>query len=615
MSLTKKPALLLGVERKHNNNMADSQHSSYTCVRSLSLVRKYNVSGVVCSGGLGQVKLPSPKLKHSAISAVHREALSLKSVRLHVDSTGPDVEKWGNPPMTRISNCETRMDEVGHGAMVCSCCGQTRIEAMEANHSCQTTAAISCKTHLDVDEYNNTSTKSVDNLHSTRKNTLLNLKLNRRRKSFHGRENCFGGELQMASQLMDMDAPHNRLGVTTAVDTPKIRRAVSLDSGSHSEPNSSLCQSAKTLPSHHGSLTSPSDEDLSDHVVQDQSMSDSGVVSPRGSVSNLDQVSAHSLTTTPIKSDGAPERKPKEQENENLTVHTLESPLTLPTEADAGSNSGKQQKLAKSEPEVIEDSSSIGIILEISDGDPHLGISEPISDPWNIREEDAEDTDDDWDEFEPQAPVTEEASLFEMGSLVMGECDVCLDIILHLNLRLCCQAMVCNTCMDTYIRTEVVDNGHIKIKCPAVNCKSFVHRDEVVCRLAGVDKEKFYRFLVQANNKPNIKTCPRCSNLTTVELSMLQDSRVKKQGLQTTCPECSLNWCFSCQAPFHQGITCKEHRRGDKLLKKWAKERICGQPNAQKCPKCNVSVMFDQHDCVGKFFNLTTCHRASGLEN
>ena len=62
------------------------------------------------------------------------------------------------------------------------------------------------------------------------------------------------------------------------------------------------------------------------------------------------------------------------------------------------------------------------------------------------------------------------------------------------------------------------------------------------------------------------------------------------------CPECFLVWCFPCQAPWHEAVTCKEFRRGDKLLLRWAQQHVHGQANAQKCPKCKVTR--DAHGCI-----------------
>jgi len=113
-----------------------------------------------------------------------------------------------------------------------------------------------------------------------------------------------------------------------------------------------------------------------------------------------------------------------------------------------------------------------------------------------------------------------------------------------------------------------------------------MHRDEILARLSGADKARYAQFLIDANCDPLRRTCPRCSHVLTVDGHVL--SSADKYGLMVTCTECHLDWCFPCHAPWHAHMKCSEFRRGDKLLKSWAREQHYGQANAQKCPKCKV---------------------------
>jgi len=113
-----------------------------------------------------------------------------------------------------------------------------------------------------------------------------------------------------------------------------------------------------------------------------------------------------------------------------------------------------------------------------------------------------------------------------------------------------------------------------------------MHRDEILARLSGADKAHYAQFLIDANCDPLRRTCPRCSHVLTVDDEVL--STADKFGLMVTCTECHLDWCFPCHAPWHAQMKCSEFRRGDKLLKAWAREQHYGQVNAQKCPKCKV---------------------------
>ena len=83
---------------------------------------------------------------------------------------------------------------------------------------------------------------------------------------------------------------------------------------------------------------------------------------------------------------------------------------------------------------------------------------------------------------------------------------------------------------------------------------------------------------------------PRCSQLYSID----DPSKYKKTGTnskklpkQVQCSSCSLVWCFRCQAPWHENLTCKEFVKGDKMLHKWMNEKHEDQWNARKCPKCS----------------------------
>ena len=66
---------------------------------------------------------------------------------------------------------------------------------------------------------------------------------------------------------------------------------------------------------------------------------------------------------------------------------------------------------------------------------------------------------------------------------------------------------------------------------------------------------------------------------------------MRRAPTKVQCLECNLIWCFQCHSPWHDGIQCKEFRRGDRMLKKWAREVHYGQHNAQQCPSCKVCIL------------------------
>ncbi|CAG5122255.1 unnamed protein product [Candidula unifasciata] len=181
------------------------------------------------------------------------------------------------------------------------------------------------------------------------------------------------------------------------------------------------------------------------------------------------------------------------------------------------------------------------------------------------------------------------APMYPHRALMYHECEVCLTRSL-LRRRVCCDFHICPTCMGTYVAMKV-NEAKVQIECPSDRCAVLIHKDEINERLPQDLKEKFARFLINANTDPLKKTCPACSEVYCIEPQLLAVKKKKlKLGLKVQCPQCHLQWCFICQAPFHVEMTCKQFQMGDSMVRKWAKERSGGQSNAQKCPKCKIFI-------------------------
>jgi len=165
------------------------------------------------------------------------------------------------------------------------------------------------------------------------------------------------------------------------------------------------------------------------------------------------------------------------------------------------------------------------------------------------------------------------------------ECAICLEQVFCFA-RSCCGAVVCEDCLTEYLTTRVSE-GLIRMDCPIVHCQASVTRAEILSQLSDETRNRYIRFLVDANADPNCKTCPQCCEPTTVSKESLKNASTKR-GLSVKCVQCGQLWCFSCHAPQHPTLTCKEFLSGQLLLKKWAKHRRSDNhsPHAQKCPKC-----------------------------
>ncbi|KAM4866053.1 E3 ubiquitin-protein ligase RNF217 [Thomomys bottae] len=154
----------------------------------------------------------------------------------------------------------------------------------------------------------------------------------------------------------------------------------------------------------------------------------------------------------------------------------------------------------------------------------------------------------------------------------------------------CCKKAVCEECLKIYLSSQV-QLGQVEIKCPITECFEFLEETTVVYHLTHEDSIKYKYFLELGRIDSSTKPCPQCKHFTTfkkkghIPTPSRSESKYKIQ-----CPTCQFIWCFKCHSPWHEGVNCKEYKKGDKLLRHWASEIEHGQRNAQKCPKCKIHI-------------------------
>ena len=129
-----------------------------------------------------------------------------------------------------------------------------------------------------------------------------------------------------------------------------------------------------------------------------------------------------------------------------------------------------------------------------------------------------------------------EEMLYPQGEVTETECYVCFEEA-NLHRRLCCDFPVCDPCLESYLTVQVLQ-ANVNIECLNINCNSYIHRSEISARLPSKMKLKFYKFLIDANIDPTVKTCPRCSSGLQVDKVTLKKRKVLKNGLPVTCQRC-----------------------------------------------------------------------------
>ncbi|XP_027704440.1 probable E3 ubiquitin-protein ligase RNF217 [Vombatus ursinus] len=173
--------------------------------------------------------------------------------------------------------------------------------------------------------------------------------------------------------------------------------------------------------------------------------------------------------------------------------------------------------------------------------------------------------------------------------LLVLSCRVCLEDKAIKPLT-CCKKAVCEECLKRYLSSQV-QLGQVEIKCPITECNEYLEETTVLYNLPHDDVIKYKYFLELSRIDSSTKPCPQCKHFTTYKKRGHGPTPTKLENkYKIQCPICQFVWCFKCHSPWHEGVNCKEYKKGDKLLRHWASEIEHGQRNAQKCPKCKIHI-------------------------
>ncbi|CAL8393587.1 unnamed protein product [Gadus morhua 'NCC'] len=186
----------------------------------------------------------------------------------------------------------------------------------------------------------------------------------------------------------------------------------------------------------------------------------------------------------------------------------------------------------------------------------------------------------------PRASIRLSREESRVDCTALSNCLVCLlDRSSIVPLR-CCGKAVCDECLKRYISSQV-QVGKADIVCPILECSGLLEESLVVSHLANEELARYHYFLELCQLDASTKPCPQCNLFTTLKRNT-PDRSEHKYKIQ--CSACQFIWCFKCHSPWHSGLKCRDYRRGDKLLRKWASVIEHGQRNAQKCPRCKIHI-------------------------
>lgn len=151
-----------------------------------------------------------------------------------------------------------------------------------------------------------------------------------------------------------------------------------------------------------------------------------------------------------------------------------------------------------------------------------------------------------------------------------------------------CAHSFCKECISMQVKTTL-EEGVTVVKCLAVDCRAVLELDACRCMLPkGVLDLWENALCVKLIEEKDRLYCPfrDCS-------AVLLHDNYGEVITESECPFCHRLFCAHCNAPWHQGIDCKEFQRlnedergrEDLTFRKFAKEQKWG-----RCPRCKYYV-------------------------
>ncbi|KAK7906940.1 hypothetical protein WMY93_015552 [Mugilogobius chulae] len=190
------------------------------------------------------------------------------------------------------------------------------------------------------------------------------------------------------------------------------------------------------------------------------------------------------------------------------------------------------------------------------------------------------------DLVDPIADLSHRLSMEQAGAETSTQlCRVCLETETSPP-RPCCGMSVCEECMRLYVSSQV-RMAKALVSCPCPECTGFLEEGLLLSLMTNEEVARYRYFQELRQLDSSTKPCPQCNHFTTLKNHTPNRSEHK---YKIQCDSCQFLWCFKCHAPWHNGLKCREYRKGDKLLRSWASVIEHGQRNAQKCPQCKIHI-------------------------
>ena len=147
-------------------------------------------------------------------------------------------------------------------------------------------------------------------------------------------------------------------------------------------------------------------------------------------------------------------------------------------------------------------------------------------------------------------------------SASLRQCGVCFDLFPLSSMctsRAPCAHLFCWSCFHSYLLAQLDENRLLDLPCPEPSCSRPILSSEVKTVLSPYHYARYRRFRQQAllAADPRVRYCPnrRCQNIL---YGSTDNPRMH-------CERCGEWSCYTCQIPWHEGLTCLQVLRHTEL--------------------------------------------------
>ncbi|CAG8830642.1 17939_t:CDS:2, partial [Racocetra persica] len=141
---------------------------------------------------------------------------------------------------------------------------------------------------------------------------------------------------------------------------------------------------------------------------------------------------------------------------------------------------------------------------------------------------------------------------------------------------------ICSACVVKHIRSEIFKGNVVNIVCPSANCEVVLGYCDIKRLIPRDLFERYGLFLLRhvIRQLEDFRWCKRQGCGWGQEHSSGDEAPIM------TCHACKFKTCYTCDVPWHEGITCEEFKQRMEDDPHGAANNAYHDRHTKQCPKC-----------------------------